>query len=71
MLSRKAEAVKATAWPATTVPVLPKVPVSKGVRSVSALTIETWSAGAPRIAAAICRCEVTEPLPISVDPTAR
>ena len=25
----------------------------------------------PRIDAAICRCDVTEPLPISVEPTAR
>ena len=39
MASRSAAAVSATACPATTVPVLANVPVSYGVRSVSALMI--------------------------------
>ena len=64
-------AVRFTALPATTVPVLANVPVSYGVRSVSALMMATLSARAPRTEAAICRCEVTDPLPISVEPTAR
>ena len=48
MLSRSAAAVSATACPATTVPVLAKVPVSYGVRSVSALTMAMRPACAPR-----------------------
>ena len=71
MLSRSAAAVSATACPATTVPVLANVPVSYGALSVSALMMATWPARQPSTAAASCLCEVTEPLPISVDPTAR
>ena len=70
-VARKALAVRFTPWPATTVPVLAKVPVSYGVRSVSALMTATLSPRAPRTEAAICRCEVIDPLPISVEPTAR
>jgi hypothetical protein len=69
-VARKAAAVKAIR-PATTVPVLAKVPVSYGAKSVSALTMASRSARDPSTSAAICRWDVIEPLPISVEPTAR
>ena len=70
-LSFKASAALFTASVATLVPVLPNVPVSSGVRSVSAKSIETMPARVLSTDAATWRCALMMPFPNSHDPMAR
>ena len=69
--SASPSAARSTAFPATTVPVEPKAPVSWRTTSVSDWRTVIRSAGVPSAPEAICLCTVVVPLPNSAVPTAR